>query len=158
MYAGDNGGKFPMQASVTNGGTLEFLSQNQTFPHFQKLSGYVRYLPTLICPHDKNRQAAANYDALTDSNLSYFLNSDLATNQPETSILLGDRNLEVNGQPIPRGTLAITTNMDLCWTRELHPNGGTLGFVDGHVRFCQNTALNAVVRTHDFSAARISIP
>ncbi|HWC58933.1 MAG TPA: type II secretion system protein [Verrucomicrobiae bacterium] len=158
MYASDNGGKFPMQASVTNGGTREFLSQNQTFPHFEKLSGYVRYLPTLICPRDKNRQPAENYDALGDSNLSYFVNGYPSTNYPTTCILVGDRNLAVNGQPVPHGTLTITTNLDLSWTRELHPNGGTLGFVDGHARFCQNTALNGVMRSYDFSITRLSVP
>src|SRR5882724_7925591 len=42
LYAEDNAGKFPMQVSITNGGTMEFLNRNhnQTFPHYKKIFQY----------------------------------------------------------------------------------------------------------------------
>jgi prepilin-type processing-associated H-X9-DG protein len=158
IYADDYGGKFPMQCSVTNGGTREFFEENETFPHFQELSGYVRYLPTLVCPLDRSREAAQSYGALTDTNLSYFISATYWSNRPAACILSGDRNLGVNDQPIAHGTVALTTDQGLGWTGELHRKGGTLGFADGHVEFCQDKVLNAAIRSQPFATTRLSIP
>lgn len=35
LWANDNGGKFPMQVSLTNGGTMELVQSGTVFPHFQ---------------------------------------------------------------------------------------------------------------------------
>ena len=64
MYTADNGGKFPMQSSITNGGTMEFLQRNQTFPHYQKLSQYFSSPTILVCPVDKNRHATTNFQTM----------------------------------------------------------------------------------------------
>ena len=160
LYAEDNAGKFPMQVSITNGGTMEFLNRNrnQTFPHYQKLSQYIRDMDVLKCPADKNRQAAANYAELADSNLSYFLNTDVSTNNPAESILAGDRNLQANGQPVSAGLFTLTTNLDMSWTRELHLNFGGLGFADGHAEFSRKTNLNSLVKRQNVASSRLSIP
>jgi hypothetical protein len=158
LYAEDNAGKFPMQVSITNGGTMEFLNRNQTFPHYQKLSQYIRDMEVLRCPADKNRQSAANYLELADSNLSYFLNADVSTNNPAESILAGDRNLQANGQPVSAGLFTLTTNLDMSWTRELHLNSGGLGFADGHAEFSRKTNLNSLVKRQNVASSRFSIP
>jgi hypothetical protein len=93
MYAADNKGKFAICTSLTNGGTMEYLDQGREYPHFQKLTGYIYNIRLFVCPRDTNRQPSTNYDALTDANLSYFLNADVSTNNPVTSIMLGDRTL-----------------------------------------------------------------
>src|SRR6185437_7729813 len=136
MYAADNNGKFAIQISVTNGGTREFLERGQTFPHFQKLSKYLLDLPMLICPADKTRHAAQSYANLADTNLSYFLNADVSTNDPSKSIMAGDRQLQANGEAIGHGTVALQTNMDLSWIPAMHHGSGILGFADGHVQIC----------------------
>jgi hypothetical protein len=41
LYSGDYGGKFPMQVSAQNGGTMEFIYSDHIFPHFKKLRKYV---------------------------------------------------------------------------------------------------------------------
>ena len=160
LYAEDNAGKFPMQVSITNGGTMEFLNRdhNQTFPHYKKLDQYLRYTEVLRCPADKNRQTAAAYEALTDTNLSYFLNADVSTNDPAESILVGDRNLQANGQPVSAGLFTLTTNLDMSWTRELHQNFGCLSFADGHAESSKNKDLNSLVKRQNIAASRLSIP
>jgi len=160
LYAEDNAGKFPMQVSITNGGTMEFLNRNhnQTFPHYKKIFQYFRYTEVLRCPADKSRRTAATYQALTDTNLSYFLNADVSTNHPAESILVGDRNLQANGQPVSAGLFTLTTNLDMSWTRELHHDFGCLGFADGHAESSKKTNLNSLVRRQNVASSRLSIP
>jgi hypothetical protein len=158
MYASENNGKFPIQTPVTNGGTMDFLARNQTFPHYQKISGYIRDMSLLICPTDKNRRAAANYENLTDTNLSYFLNADVSTNNATASIMVGDRNIEANGKSVGHGTFTFATNMNVAWTRELHPNIGALGFADGHAGFSHGTDLNSAIQSQGLAGIRFSVP
>lgn len=158
MYSDDNHGKFPIQTSTTNGGTMDFLEHNQTFPHFQKLSGYIRYMPVFVCPTDKKRPAANDYEHLTDTNLSYFLNADVSTNNSATSIMAGERHLAVNGQPVHHGTLTLVVNQNVTWTRELHPNLGTLGFADGHTEISRATNVTSNFRQQGLATVRLSIP
>jgi hypothetical protein len=157
LYAADNNGKYPMQTSITNGGTMECLQRNQTFPHFQKVAEYLRDTRMLICPMDKNRHPT-NFEQLADINLSYFLNVDVETNNPSALIFAGDRNLQKNGQPVPPGLFTLTTNLDVGFTRELHPYGGTLAFADGHAEFCRTKDLNSLVKRQNIAASRLSIP
>jgi prepilin-type processing-associated H-X9-DG protein len=158
MYADDNHGKIPMQYSITNGGTMEFLQRNQTFPHYQKLSPYIPAVEILVCPADKNRHAASDYNNLSDTNLSYFLNADISTNDPSSSILAGDRNLAANGKPVTPGLLSVSANLNLSFTPELHPTVGVLAFADGHVEACRKTNLNSLFTRQNLASFRLSIP
>ena len=157
MYAGDNHGKFAIQTSITNNGTMEFLERNQTFPHYQKLLKYLPQMSSFICPADKNRQPAANFDSLTDSNLSYFLNADISSNNPR-SIMMGDRCLQANGEPVGHGTFIAQTNMHFTWTSEMHRGFGILGFADGHAELCRPTNLNAAFQRQGMATVRLAVP
>lgn len=158
IYAEDNHGKFPIRFSITNGGTMEFLDRNQTFPHYQKFLGNVSATRLLVCPADKTRKPASDLASLTDTNISYFLSADVSTNHPVQSILCGDRHLQVNGQPVHHGTLVLATNMVVAWTSELHQGRGGLGFADGHVEFCRAINLNALVWRQGLATCRLSVP
>ena len=158
LYAQGNDGRVPIQTSTTNGGTMEFLERNQTFPHYQKLSQYILYTRVFVCPSDLNRQAATDYANLSDTNLSYFLNADVSTNNPATSIVAGDRNLQADGQPVRHGTFTLRTNMNLAWTSDLHRTTGVLGFADGHADMCRATSLNPLLQQQGLAAVRLSVP
>ena len=158
LYAEDNHGKFAIRTSITNGGTMEFLERNQTFPHYQKLSPYIPYTRIFVCPTDKNRPAPDSYQNLSDTNLSYFLNADVSTNTPATSIMAGDRNLAADAHPVQHGTFTLRTSMNLAWTPELHRTMGVLAFADGHAEICRAANLNSIIQRQGLAAVRLSIP
>jgi len=161
IYESENHGKFPMQFSETNGGTLESIQGGHVFPHLQKLAGYynTQNMRILICPSDVERHTATNLETLIDANISYFLNTDAScTNNPTQSILAGDRNLMSGGQAVRSGMLVVNTNVDLNWTRELHLRGGNLAFADGHVEWCKTNALNAAIQRQGLATNRIVVP
>lgn len=158
LFADVNKGKLPMQLAVSNGGTMEFVYSNATYAQYQKLAAYL--IPkTLICPEEKQRRAVMNFSDLTETNLSYFLNADASlTNSPAASILSGDRNLEASGRPVSPGLFILTTNLNMNWTRELHPWGGNVAFADGHVEFCRTNKLNAMVERQSIVTNRLLVP
>jgi competence protein ComGC len=76
-WAWDNGDHLPMQVSVTNGGTMELVASGLVFPHFRVVSNELSTPRILVCPIDKNRTSATNFESdLKDRNLSYFINVD----------------------------------------------------------------------------------
>ena len=158
LYASDSRGEYPMQVSVTSGGTMEFIYSDHVFPHFQKLSRYLPQPQTLVCPLDKSRQAATSYEALNDLNISYFLNADASTNNPATTILVGDRSLQANGQTVKAGLFILTTNSNLSWTPDLHLGRGCLAFADGHVQSYLSKSLNAIVQQQPLATNRLVVP
>jgi len=158
MYADENKGDLPMQVSTNDNGTMEYLSCNETFPHYQKLAPYFYTMNVLLCPAEKERQAASDFRHLADTNLSYFLNADVSTNSPSTSILAGDRSLKANGHVVSPGLFTLTTNLDMSWSDELHPASGLLAFGDGHVEFCRAANLNSDVRRQKVAVNRLSVP
>ena len=159
LYADDNKGKLPVQEIVSDGGTAELVQSNSTGAPYRKLATYFQRSDILICPTEKYRRAVTNFNDLTDTNLSYFLNADAAlSNNPAASILAGDRNLQVNGRPLSPGLFVLTTNLDMNWTRELHLFGGNLAFADGHVQFCRTNTLNALVQGQSVGTNRLLVP
>lgn len=163
MYASDYGNQYPMQLSSQNGGTLEFIYTDHIFLHFEKLNKYLpngQLLRVLVCPADKTRQAATNQAALNDLNISYFLNVDatITTNAPSQVILLGDRNLALNRQPVKAGLITVSTNATLDWTDEIHRKGGNLAFVDGHVEWNKINALDSWIQRQPLATNRFCVP
>jgi len=164
MYAGDNNGKFPMQFSTTNGGTMEFVRSGNVFQHIQKLSQYYgRNTGILVCPSDVERHAATNFERLNDYNISYSLNADASTNNQSLSILTGDRHLEANGKAVRSGLFVCSTNTVLNWTRELHNSDrgramGVLSFADGHVQLTRKQDLNSFFHSQAFATNWLCVP
>ena len=161
-FAADHSDKFPMQTSVTNGGSMEFLGTGSPAPHFQTLSNYLRGdWGVLLCPTDKSKQRATNYTAISDRNISYFLSMDAIYGSPGI-ILAGDRNLEVSGQPVKPGLFALTTNAAVRWTSQLHGQGraaigGNLLFGDGHVE-ASGRSLPAVIQRQNLATNHLAFP
>jgi prepilin-type processing-associated H-X9-DG protein len=158
MSASDNGGRFPIQRSVTNDGTMEFIYSDHVFPHFQKISSLLQRPMLLACPLDKTRSPATNWEALNDLDISYFLNADLSTNNPSHAILSGDRHLQADGKSVPPGLFILTTNLNMRWIPDVHDKWGNLAFVDGHVEASRPENLNSLVRSQPWATNRLCIP
>ena len=162
VWANDHNGQLPQQVSTTNGGSMEFMTGGSPAPHFLTLTNELRYLKTFYCPADNSKQPATNPAAgFGDRNVSYFISVD-ATLAATNAVLAGDRNLQVGKQPVKPGFFALTTNVTLTWTRELHSRSfgkpcGNMLFADAHVeRF--GADLNAVVQRQGLATNRLAIP
>ena len=162
MFAADHNNQFPMQTSVTNGGSLEYIGTGSPAPHFQTVSNYLsgNWRP-LHCPADQSKEPTANHASISDSNISYFLSMDATYGRPG-NILAGDRNLEASGQPVKPGLFSLTTSAAVSWTSGLHSQGGTvmggnLLFVDGHVEF-STRKLPAVIQRQNLATNRLAFP
>ena len=162
LYAPDHMNQFPMQIPVASGGTRELVESGHAFLQFQKLQHYVpgtNLCTILICPFDTNRQPAADSQTLTDSNLSFFLNADAQLNiRPAKTILVGHRDLTINGQPLSPGLHTVPTNTNLDWSGQIHPQGGILGYADGHVQMIRTGALQLEFAMQPAITNRLLIP
>ena len=157
MWQSDNDNQFPWQRSTATNGTLEFISEGHAASQFGALAAYIKSFPVYICPADKDKVAATDYNHFTDTNTSYFINVDASTNTMST-VLTGDRNLQVNGKPVKPSLFELTTNFNMSWTHELHLKGGALAFADGHVEYVQTNRLNWVIQQQPLATNRLCVP
>ena len=99
IWAGDNNDRYPMQVTVLDGGTSDYLTvAASTFRHFQVLQNELGTPKVVVCPSDE-RAAVLNFLTngvgaafLNNAAVSYFIGSAANENLPQ-SILSGDRNI-----------------------------------------------------------------
>jgi prepilin-type N-terminal cleavage/methylation domain-containing protein/prepilin-type processing-associated H-X9-DG protein len=153
LFANDHGGKFSMQVSTNDGGSLEYVAagmQLQTrfyfsFEHFLPLSGALSTPRLLACPADLERWPATNFSRFNNLNLSYAIGVDADPNAPN-SILAADRNFPSCNLPTctPNPTIGIipfTTGAH--WGIGLHIRKGNVLFSDGHVEESHDSILSS---------------
>lgn len=158
LWAGDNNDKYPMQVSMTNGGTMEFASGRSVFPHFLVMSNELNTPKILVCPADTARQAATNWDHnLHNENISYFVGLDANELNPNM-LLSGDRNLSLNDVPLKPGIVNLATNDLLGWTKEIHKDAGNIGLADGSVQQVTVSKLRAALQSTGSATNRLAIP
>jgi hypothetical protein len=120
---------FPPAISVTNGGTKELVDTGQAFVHFRALSN-VLDPKLLVCPADKEKMIATNFNAnFSDMNVSYFMSLDATFYQPQM-FGIGDRNLVADGKPLGKGRFVLTKTTSLSWTTNIHNSCGNIMFND----------------------------
>lgn len=133
-FSHDHDGKFPMQVSTNDGGSLEYVQSGYLmkgpfyfgFRHFQPLAAVLETPQILVCPAD-TRLSASSFAALQNSNVSYFVAVNAEYSQP-MSVLAGDGNLA--------GTATLVraaTGSRLTWTEQQHQFKGNVLFSDGHI-------------------------
>ena len=132
VWASDRTGMFPMEVSVTNGGTLERVAIAQAFTHYQPLSNELATPRILVCPADKQRSPATNFlTGFGNDKLSYFVGVN-ATATNSQMFLAGDGNL-TNGIA-KGGFLELTTNAPANWTYDFHGVLENICLADGSVQ------------------------
>src|ERR1039457_5018027 len=150
-FAHDHNGKFPMQVSTNDSGSLKFAQSgyltNGTFyfgfRHFQPLAGILETPSILVCPAD-TRLPAANFAMLQNSNISYFVGVNADYSQP-MSILAGDANL-ATASTLVRAAVGGR----LTWTGAQHRFKGNVLFADGHVEEWSDGGVGTLGRSGDF--------
>jgi prepilin-type N-terminal cleavage/methylation domain-containing protein len=142
-FANDHSGKFPIEVSTNDDGSMEYVENGVSaggmfytvFRTFQTLSNELVKPEMVLCSTD-TRNAAINFAALQNTNVSYFVGANGTFDKPET-ILAGDRNLANDMFQIPT-VLQAGPGYKLHWTRELHQYQGNVVFADVHVEEWNN--------------------
>lgn len=120
LWAGDNGDNFPMQLSVSNGGTMELATGNNAWINFMAMSNELATPKVLYCLADKGRVPATSFQAdFNNKNVSYFVNLDANTNSAR-ALLSGDANFAINSVPVKSGLLELYANTPVTWTSSRH--------------------------------------
>ena len=148
MFAEDHHGKYPMQVSVKDGGSMEFAAGGNAFRHFQTVSNELVLAKVLRCPADKLRKSA-DWHSLTNDNISYFVGLDAVSGKPGY-LLSGDRNI-TNQTAAGGSILYLSTNAVAGWTDELHNTKGNILFADGRVEQLDDLRLQQALLTHGSS-------
>ena len=160
MWSTDHNDKFPMQVSVTNGGTMELVESGMVFPHFQVMSNELSTPMLLVCPEDANRTNAFSFaQKLNDSQIGYFLGVDADQTKP-AMFLVGDNNLGLGGVPARHGLLRLWTNSPVEWIkpRPRHNDGGNVALADGSVQQVGNAQLHLLLRQTGVATNRLAMP
>jgi len=156
-WAVDNGDKFPMQISMTNGGTMEFIASGNAFVHFQIMSNELTTTKILLCWNDKERANAISWENLNNQNVSYFVGVD-ATPTNSAAFLAGDRNLSLNDAPVNPGLVSFTPGSVAGWTKKIHNNQGNLLLSDGSVQQYGIPRLREAMKHTGMATNRLAIP
>ncbi len=158
VWEGDHGDRFPMSVPETNGGTMEFVTGQNAFRHYQVMSNELSTPKILFCPFDSetNRWIATNWVNFNNSNISYFVGVDAAESNA-TMILSGDSNI-TNGTSLRNSQLILTTNRASRWTGEVHQKAGYILFADGSAQWLSNCDLPKVVVKTGVLANRLQMP
>jgi prepilin-type N-terminal cleavage/methylation domain-containing protein/prepilin-type processing-associated H-X9-DG protein len=157
QWALDNGDKYPMQVSVTNGGAMELSASGNVCAIFLVMSNELNTPKILCCPKDNNRFAATNFNSLGNRNLGYFVGLDAKDTYPQT-ILSGDDNFTINGVKPQSGFVSLSTNDTAAWLPTRHGNQGNILLGDGSVQACSSTSLNAALRFSGSGTNRLLLP
>jgi prepilin-type processing-associated H-X9-DG protein len=167
----DNGGKFPMQVSVTNGGSMELIASGAVFPHFEVMSNELSTPKILFCPEESQpgRKGADSFGRTvrpgspntvpfaSDTNLSYFVGVD-ATNGNSRMLLCGDDNFTIARIRLRHRLVTIRTNYAVEWTAQTHAGKGNISFADGSVAQVNSAKLMQAIQRADGPRTRLAMP
>jgi hypothetical protein len=158
VWEGDHGDKYPMQTSVTNGGTMELANGSTAWINFAVMSNELATPKILICPEDKTRIYATNFTSdFSNSKISYFVSLDASDAQPEM-FLSGDENFAIGNVPAKSGLFELSTNIAITWTAARHKNIGNIGLADGSVQQITTTNLQLAVQQSGVPTNRLAMP
>jgi hypothetical protein len=173
VWANDHNGKFPMQVSVTNGGTKELTAHGRNpWIVFQVMSNDIVDPKILLCPGDKDHLAASNWwTAFSAKNVSYFVGLDASTNRPKM-LLCGDGNFAIGSVQVKSGLLELATNTAVAWTSARHDDSykpnlwtptrhiflGNIGLADGSVMETTRSVLRQILVETRVATNRLAIP
>ena len=134
IWQGDHNDKYPMEISVTNGGTMELAFAGDVSATFRVITKDLNMATNfLVCPADfKKIQSLKNSSRFSAANISYFVALDASGYSP-TNFLSGDDSIEINGQPVKSGLLELATDSRASWNTNRHRCYGNVALTDGSV-------------------------
>jgi competence protein ComGC len=157
VWEGDNGDKYPMFVSFTNGGAMELVVTGNVLVNFLVMSNELSTPRILHCPEDTEHNWANSFAMLASSNISYFVNVDATEAYPQM-ILSGDDNFEIGGIPVKSGLLELSTNVPISWTAARHKFVGNIVTADGSVQQVSQDGLRQSIQQAGVATNRFAIP
>jgi len=159
LWEGDNGDKYPMAVSVTNGGAMELVDTGNVAACFRVMSNELNTPKILLCPMDVHRAWVTNFsNGFGNSNISYFVGFDVTNDTNPQMVLSGDDNFAMGGVPVKSGVLYLLTNTPVTWTKARHKFVGNLGMADGSVQQVTINGLQAALQQTGVTTNRLAIP
>jgi prepilin-type N-terminal cleavage/methylation domain-containing protein/prepilin-type processing-associated H-X9-DG protein len=169
-WALDHNDKYPMQVSVTNGGTMELTSYQMVYANFSVMSNELSTPKILFCPseRDQTRTVATDFPGLpggsgkpilfgSDTNLSYFVGIDATDILPQM-FLSGDDNLAIGGVRMRSRLVTVTSDSAISWTKERHIGQGNIALADGSVQQFSASRLRAAIANSGVATNRLAMP
>ena len=157
IWAGDNNDKYPMQTSVTNGGTMELMNSSEAWRAFQVMSNELSTPHVLFCPVDKAHTVGTNFGDSLQHHISYFINVN-ATDADPQSIVFGDSAFEFHKINVPAGFFDLVSNNPPQWSSLRHLDAGNVALADGSVQSLINKSLIETLTATRLATNRIFIP
>jgi len=159
IWEGDNGDKYPMGISVTNGGAMELAATGNVVASFLVMSNELGTPRILVCPEDTNRIAAFSFAGLSaNSNISYFVGVEVTSDMNPRMFLSGDGNFAIGGTPVNSGLLPLWTNAPVAWTAARHVDRGNISRADGSVLQTDDKFLVEMLCETGLATNRLAIP
>jgi prepilin-type N-terminal cleavage/methylation domain-containing protein len=171
VWEGDNGDKYPMGISVTNGGSMEMVATGNVTQTFLVMSNELSTPKILHCPEDMAHIGTYSFAGLASSNISYFVGMDVTNEMNPQMILSGDDNFEISGVTVKSGLAKIPANSNVAWTsgRHISYNAhfwtsehdkffGYVGFADGSVQQLTTDGLQKSLRQTGVVTNRVALP
>ncbi|PWU17705.1 MAG: hypothetical protein C5B50_10835 [Verrucomicrobia bacterium] len=167
-WAIDNNHRYPMQVSVTNGGTMELVRSGKVFPNFLVMSNELNTPRLLVCPNEKDGSrlvatvftlsggSSPSVPLTNDQSVSYFLNL-YATPTNSDGFLCGDRNL-TNSLGLRNGSMTLSSNQTVGWTSKMHCGVGNILFADGSIQGLTCVRLQGIAREMGTNTVRLQFP
>lgn len=137
----DHEGRYPMDVPERLGGSLEYNDSrmientpfSRDFHHFLAISNEVPNVKIMVCPADRKRRPAENYQTFTNENLSYWANTR-AIPHASLATLAGDWNAY--------NSTGISNNWEqINFSQQLHNRKGSVLFADGRVEITRFFAI-----------------
>jgi prepilin-type processing-associated H-X9-DG protein/prepilin-type N-terminal cleavage/methylation domain-containing protein len=157
IWEGDNNDNFPMRYYTNSLGQPSYTDSANLFHYFQVMSNELNNPNVVICPDDRKRIGATNWDNdFNGSHISYFAGLEAKDALPQ-SFLAGDANI-TNGLTITNGLLILTTNLPPSWTKKRHDGAGNILFADGSVQELSTAALRITLQKTGMVTNRLLLP
>jgi len=172
IWEGDNGDKYPMERSVTNGGTMELLGGPDAWKTFQVMSNELSTPKILFCPQDSGHAGCAtNFGDDLKNKISYFIGLDASEANPNL-LMSGDDHFLVNNAPVKPGLVEMTANTSIAWGTNRHVSvethkwvfkkvtgvWGNIVLADGSVQSVSNPGLTNWLQKTGLATNRLAIP
>ena len=162
--------RYPMQVSVTNGGTMELMNTPDAWKVFQAMSVELNTPKIIHCPADTvHADIATNFSNDLQNKISYFIGLDASEANPN-AIISGDGNFLLNRSLADHGFVNASTNDTLAWDTSRHVSThykllykikvstGNIARSDGSVQSTTERDLAIALQQTGFPTNRIFIP